>query len=413
MKPVPQANLRKFFSTLSVLLVFLIGSPAAYGLTTWSGAVSTDWATAGNWSPAMVPDASADATVPTLPSSGRFPVISSGSLAVNNFTIQTGAVVTQTGGSLTVHDFIINSGGTYLQQGGDVDVNHDFTIKSGGTYVQQDGYLNLAHDFTLKSGATYLQQGGYLKLDHDWSNSGTFAATGGTVEFASGAKGNFTATNQFYNLIIDAGVDPSLFDKTGTGANSVGIAGDFINNRTIVSPGNNSTIVFNGTGDQTIYSASVNSTFGNLVVNKPSGTLSLTSSIMVVGDVAINDGTVDLGTNLLNRQTYGGNFALNGDSVLAVGGAFPSNFANVNLGPGATVQYTDNIRLAIAPVNGSCRVSGTGTPGRTYRLQWASGLSGGTWQDVSGGTLTADAAGHFECLATPSAAVCFYRCAYP
>jgi len=33
--------------------------------STWTGAVNSDWANAGNWSPAGVPDASSDVTIAT------------------------------------------------------------------------------------------------------------------------------------------------------------------------------------------------------------------------------------------------------------------------------------------------------------------------------------------------------------
>lgn len=259
----------------------------------------------------------------------------------------------------------------------------------------------------------YSQQGGHINFDHDWKNSGTFIATAGTVQFVGSpgaGGGDFFGTNQFFNVIIDAGVDPKFDRNAGT---SISVAGDFVNNNATLDNDPNVTFTFNGTGDQIMYSASANATFGNLVVNKPSAILTLTSSLVVAGDVTINDGTFALETNLLSRRTYGGSLSLIGDSVLIVGGPFPMNFADVSVGAAATVQYTDNIRLAITPVNGSCRISGTGTPGRTYRLQSTDSLSGGTWQDVAGGSLPADGAGFFQFIDAPVAPVRFYRVVYP
>src|SRR6185503_5522212 len=111
---------------------------------------------------------------------------------------------------------------------------------------------------------------------------------------------------------------------------------------------------------QVIYSASSVPTFGNLVVDKDSGVLTLTSTLMVAGNVIIDDGTVNLGTNLLTRKTDGGTLAVNGDSIVYVGGPLPSNFGTVTVGPNATFQNFELIRLAISRVGGSCRLTGTG-----------------------------------------------------
>jgi hypothetical protein len=364
-------NLLKFFGATFVTIALLTTARGATTPTTWTGAVSTDWGTADNWSPASVPTSSIDVVIPTLPSGGRFPTISSGVLSVDRVDIRSGATVTQTGGTITMRDLLIAAGGVYSQQGG------------------------------------------HINFDHDWRNNGTFTATAGTVQFTGdpgSGGGGFLGVNQFFNVIVDAGIDPR-FDRNLGAATS--IAGNFVNYNTKLDNNTHLTVTFNGTGDQFIYSASANATFGNLVVDKDSGTLALTSTLVIAGDAIIDDGTVNLGTNLLTRKDYGGTLALNGDSVLYVGGPSPSNFATVTVGPNATLQNFELIRLAIAPVGGSCRISGTGTPGRTYRLQCADALSGANWQDVSGGSLTADSAGCFQCLDAPTAPLRFYRAVYP
>jgi hypothetical protein len=354
---------------LSVVTLFLlVGLSAGYGAT-WTGAVSTDWATAGNWSP-IVPGPSTDAVIPTAPTGGRFPTISSGTLEVHQLIIRNGATVTQTGGTITIHDLIIEPGGTYNQQGG------------------------------------------YIYFEHDWRNNGTFTATAGTVEFtgnASGAGGDFFGVNQFFNVVVDAGVDPRFDRNSGT---SISIAGDFVNNNATLDNNTNVTFTFNGSSNQVVYSASTKSTFGNLVVDKASGAVTLSSALVVSGNVTINDGSLNLGTNLLSRATYGGALTLNGDSVMIVGGPLPTNFANVTVAPGAAIQYSDVVRLAISSANGSCRVIGTGTPGRSYRLQCADSLTTPNWQDIAG-SFTADTNGVFQCTGTIVGQLRFYRAVYP
>ena len=63
--------------------------------------------------------------------------------------------------------------------------------------------------------------------------------------------------------------------------------------------------------------------------------------------------------------------------------------------------------------NGSFRIDGNGIPGRTYRLQSATTLSPANWQDISGGSVTADTVGKFEYTDTPGEGSRFYRTVYP
>jgi subtilisin-like proprotein convertase family protein len=63
--------------------------------------------------------------------------------------------------------------------------------------------------------------------------------------------------------------------------------------------------------------------------------------------------------------------------------------------------------------NGSFRISGSGIPGRTYRLQSTATLTLADWQDLAGGSVTADAIGAFEFIDTPGSGMGFYRSVYP
>lgn len=63
--------------------------------------------------------------------------------------------------------------------------------------------------------------------------------------------------------------------------------------------------------------------------------------------------------------------------------------------------------------NGSFLIDGSGIPGRTYRLQSADTLSPADWQDVAGGSVTADSTGRFEYTDSPGAGPRYYRTVYP
>jgi hypothetical protein len=86
-------------------------------LTLWTGTTSTDWFTASNWT-AGVPTAGVDATIPTSPSGGRFPAITTATPAANarNLTLNSGATLTQTTGTLALAGNLTNNG-TYAASG--------------------------------------------------------------------------------------------------------------------------------------------------------------------------------------------------------------------------------------------------------------------------------------------------------
>ncbi len=74
---------------------------------TWTGSASSDWHTAGNWSPSGVPGAGDDVLIPNV---ARDPVISTGDAAANSLTIDSGAVLDLTTRHLTVEGALTNNG---------------------------------------------------------------------------------------------------------------------------------------------------------------------------------------------------------------------------------------------------------------------------------------------------------------
>ena len=74
----------------------------------WTGNVSNNWATAGNWSTGSVPTGSTSVTLATGIST--YPVLSSGTMQANNITIQSGATLTVSGAILQISGTITNSG---------------------------------------------------------------------------------------------------------------------------------------------------------------------------------------------------------------------------------------------------------------------------------------------------------------
>lgn len=347
---------------------------------TWTGSTSTAWSTASNWSGGTVPGSGDDVIIPTSPSGGRMPTISS-NISVKSITIQTGATLTHTSGTLSVIGGDLDITGTYDISGGTLLTDKDVLIKSGGLITQSGGTVHLASstgndptddlsisangnynfssgilktkDLVTTSGSpngTFTQSGGTLYVYHDFKGSGTFTASAGTIEFADDAGGgsfptSITSSNtQFYHVVIDSGVDPAFDNNTS----SFNVAGDWTNNSSSTSlTGSTTTVIFNGTGTQTI-TGSQTTTFRNLTVDKPSGTLTLSrNSAVNGGNLTVSSGTLDIGTYTLNRTASGGTFSVaNGAKVILAantggqtGSNFPSNFSTVSLGSTSTIEY--------------------------------------------------------------------------
>ncbi len=252
----------KIFLTTLVIVLFIPSEILATG--TWTGEVSTDWSDAANWSgtPPGPSTSEHDMLIPTSPSGGIFPILSSGTYSIKKLAIKSGASFTQSGGTLSLND--------------NLEIEKD-------------------------PAGIYNQTGGTLQMKKDWANVGIFNSTGGTVLFSPVADGGAfeKGSNQFFNIEIDDGVRPNFDNKDG---NNIKIAGSFVNNNPSFDMSSNATFTFNGSGDQTISSASdplpETNTFYNLVIDKPSGTIQLSSNLAVETFTETN-GTLDLNGNIL------------------------------------------------------------------------------------------------------------------
>src|SRR3954466_817549 len=129
MKKTP--GIVKCLTLITVLLSILsttiaspkeLNSPCASA--TWTGAVSTNWNTAGNWSSNAVPTSSTNVTIPSNLS--RYPLISLANANAANITFSgtSGAqpTLTVSAFSLTVSGNLLINSGTLAQSGGTIAV---------------------------------------------------------------------------------------------------------------------------------------------------------------------------------------------------------------------------------------------------------------------------------------------------
>ena len=150
--PWPQSLSRAALLGSTMLTASLLASTSAFaGTPQWLGTVSTDWFTAGNWSPAAVPTAGDAVTIDTT--SPNLTVINGGAAAGQQIfvgNIGTGSLAIVGGGVLTSNagtlGNFMNGNGTVAVGGAGSAWNNsgDLAIGNLGT-----GALNIGSEFDL------------------------------------------------------------------------------------------------------------------------------------------------------------------------------------------------------------------------------------------------------------------------
>lgn len=282
--------------------IFFLALIAPAGAINWTGAVSTDWNTHGNWSPATIPDASYRVLVPVV-SSGRYPEVSTAAGHCSYLTVNAGA-------SITVGAF-------------DLFVSNNAIL---------DGTLNISSSSRLWVGSAVLWNSGSLaNITHAEAEircmSMSFAVGSnihfamGTVVFESSSLGctivNLSPSTEFYNirsscigdgyLEITDGVNNEDFAINGYFRNDAGsssncsytgfvtLRGDLIDYNLATSARGISflsgTLILDG-GSQNISLPSAASSLNHLVCDQ-SGTASLNTDLRMQGNLYIDSGVLD------------------------------------------------------------------------------------------------------------------------
>jgi hypothetical protein len=100
--------------------------------TIWTGAVSTDWFDAANWT-GGVPTATTDALIPTN-TSNRYPLLTTGTATARALTINAETTFGQSGGTLSLTGNLVNNG-TYAATGGTLATSGPASQTLGGSSV--------------------------------------------------------------------------------------------------------------------------------------------------------------------------------------------------------------------------------------------------------------------------------------
>lgn len=159
--------------------------------TTWTGSVSTDWFTPGNWSAGFVPGNLFNVIIPA--SRPRYPVINTDIASVKDLTIQSGAAVTVSNAGMGIAGNITNSGAFTADQG---------TILMNGTAAQNIPTAAFTNN-TVKNLTVNNAAG--VSLTDSLKLTGTLLAANGSLNTAG------------YLTLISTAAATALIDGSGNG----------------------------------------------------------------------------------------------------------------------------------------------------------------------------------------------------
>jgi outer membrane autotransporter protein len=294
---ISQKNSRRVASALlgstAVIALALFG--AAHADTNWTGAVSTDWFTMGNWDTNTVPTAGDVVTLDTLatnPTVIDTAAASASALVIGSSGSASGSLTITNGGSLTAQTAALgrnspNSSGTItLQDGSMMSLTDSFTAFTVGETGM--GHLNILSGSTLSANGVLI---GYAHGSFgyaDVSGAGSVLTTAALVVGVDGTA-SLTVEN-------GAAVHTGAFVVSAEiGSGSVGITGT----GTLVSAADLAIGSDRGTGTVTVENGAVfnigNDTivggpFGGSFVNSGTGSLNI-----LLGGVIHTGGNADIG----------------------------------------------------------------------------------------------------------------------
>ncbi|MBK7426249.1 MAG: SBBP repeat-containing protein [Saprospiraceae bacterium] len=153
----------------------VLNSPFTASTTTdiWTGCVSTNWATPGNWADGSVPTAADDATIPNV---ANDPVIMGSTAALaRSVLVQAGAMLTINAmGSLTINNSAVHGLDNYgtVDNSGDIIVGNTTAFGNNNGVFQRSGAL-----FSNNAGASLTINAAYIGI----LNAGTTNNTGTIV----------------------------------------------------------------------------------------------------------------------------------------------------------------------------------------------------------------------------------------
>ncbi|MFI5233691.1 MAG: beta strand repeat-containing protein, partial [Gemmatimonadales bacterium] len=358
----------------------LTGSPLTFtatagssgaGLRTWTGATNGAWATASNWSPAIVPGAGDSVFVPLT---STLPTLASAT-TIKSLTLASSAALTLTSGSLTLTGSLDATGGVVGT--GSVALNSATAATVKGTVTTP---VTVAGLYTVTG--TFAASGMQL------TNSGSVDVNGQTVAISGGLSTASTATIVMTQAAGILGITGSASfgggDETGKlTAGTLSVGGNFSEgggNAAAFNAGPAFTLLLSASAATTLSIANApTSPVGNLQIANTAGVTALTA--FVANDVTIATGALTgsagatINGTLLDQSAHwaAGSITFNSSTPVSAGtptispagqitfNANPTNLAG-NLVVNGAVNVPGNLTINghTLTVNGTLTTSGSG-----------------------------------------------------
>lgn len=357
----------------------------------WIGATNTDWNIAENWTAGHSPYTTDDVLIPTSPSGGRFPALTS-NVEIKTLEIESGATVTAGSYNITINGSTgawINNGTFYPGTGTVYFTKGDLTkiVTIAGTTQFND--INIAANTYIRPGSgTYIRISGQVVGDPSsvvdlTSPNNTVEYNGSTSQSVLSPITDGFPEKGYYNLVLSGSGSKTIL-------NDLFITGDLTTDA-IISVGSNS-INFIGTFSKQAINGTIIPTFNDMYISNIYG-VSASEDITLTGILYLQTpnpdsthGTLDMGTNILKITIDTAGVAGSGEvtGIIKREHTFQANtfysFGNKNQGvifPNYSGQILPNI-IEVKVSIGVTPVWTPSTPGNILKRQYDIAQSGGS-----------------------------------
>ena len=332
--------MKKIQKTLFILIYIFLVVTAGFSVNkTWTGTVSVDWHTSGNWLPSGVPIAGDNVTINTL---SNPPKISANAVA-NSLTISSGSL------TITGNTSLILSG-NFTHNGGTFSAGPNTTVIFNGSNSTIGGFIPTS--FANLTVAT----SGTVKLDQAITVGGTFTNSG-----------NFN-TNQknvtFNGAVINNGTFKTYIPMQPAANSQLTFKQNFNNNGSFTADTRN-TAIFKGQNSK--ITGISEPAFGNLTIDASPAKLKLENNIKVAG-IFKKNGYFDANTKTVTFTT----------SASEIKDGSEPTFFNLTIASGATLKLNRD----------TVKISGTFTNNGTFTHNNKKVIFNGLTSKIAGNTET-------------------------
>ena len=277
-----------------------VGTPATFtanGLSAianimWTGAVSTDWNTAGNWSPAAVPTATDSVLVSAA---GNQPVLS-GNATTARFTLQSGA-------TLALGNFNLEASGSVDVPATGVSGTTGKIRMNGASTTVVGVFTNLEIFGGLTTAAGSIAVTGTLTISGGQYDVAGFATTVST--FTASGSGRLLMQNAAGSLTTGtANWNATGWNDTQLTAGTLHVQGNWAvscSGSTVFNASGTHTVIFDGTAAQNVAGTCNSGTlatqdhFRNVSITNTTATVTLTGTHHRTGSLFIDPGATVVG----------------------------------------------------------------------------------------------------------------------